>query len=106
MSTWQITTAIAGSPNSSFSMEDRHVEKNGITVGVGVTVMNKAGLTTSVKYNGKFQDGYSAHGIIGELRYEFLAMTLQTNGVSASKHVIDSETARSLADISLYADHL
>jgi uncharacterized protein with beta-barrel porin domain len=68
MSTWQITTAFAGSPNSSFSMEDRHVDKNGITVGVGVTVMNKACLSVSVKYSGEFRDGYSAHGIIGELR--------------------------------------
>jgi outer membrane autotransporter protein len=66
-----ITTAFAGAPNNSFSIEGQGVEKNGFTIGTGITLMNKRGLTTSVKYNGEFREGYGAHGIIGELRYEF-----------------------------------
>jgi outer membrane autotransporter protein len=66
-----ITAAFAGSPNSLFSMEGQHVEKNGVSVGAGITLMNKSGLITSVKYSGEFRDSYSAHGIIGELRHEF-----------------------------------
>jgi len=68
VSTRQITAVFAGSPNSSFSVEGQHADKNGITVVAGVTVMNRAGLSVSVKYKGEFRDGYSAHGIIGELR--------------------------------------
>jgi outer membrane autotransporter protein len=66
-----ITTAFEGAPNASFSIEGQGVEKNGLTIGSGITLMTKGGLTTSVKYNGEFRDGYRAHGIIGELRYEF-----------------------------------
>jgi outer membrane autotransporter protein len=66
-----ITTALAGAPDSAFSIKGQHVEKQGLTIGAGITFLNKGGFTTSVKYNGEFRDSYGAHGIIGELRYEF-----------------------------------
>lgn len=66
-----ITTAFAGAPNNSFSIKGQQVEKNGMTIGMGITLMNKGGLTTSVKYNGELRKGYQAHGIIGEFRFEF-----------------------------------
>ena len=66
-----IKTAFAGAPNSSFSMAGQQVKKHGVTIGASVTLMNKCGLNTSLRYSGEFRDGYSAHGIIGELRYEF-----------------------------------
>jgi len=66
-----ITTAFEGAPNNSFSIEGQGAENNGLTIGTGITLMNKRGLTTSVKYNGEFREGYRAHGVIGELRYEF-----------------------------------
>ena len=66
-----ITTAFAGAPDSAFSIKGQHVEKQGLTIGTGITFINKKGFTTSLKYNGEFRDGYGAHGLIGELRYEF-----------------------------------
>jgi uncharacterized protein with beta-barrel porin domain len=66
-----ITSAFASTPDSTFSIEGRHVEKQGLTIGTGITFINEKDFTTSLKYNGEFRDGYGAHGIIGELRYEF-----------------------------------
>jgi outer membrane autotransporter protein len=66
-----ITTSFEGAPNSAFSIDGQSVEQSGVTVGTGITLMTKGGLITSVKYNGEFQEDYQAHGVIGELRYEF-----------------------------------
>ena len=66
-----ITSAFAGAPDSAFSIEGQSIEKNGLTIGTGITFINKKGFTTSLKYNGEFRNGYGAHGLIGELRYEF-----------------------------------
>jgi outer membrane autotransporter protein len=65
-----INAAYAGSPNDSFSIKGQDVEQHGATVGAGLTLMNK-GITTSVRYNGEFRDDYHAHGVIGEIRFEF-----------------------------------
>ena len=66
-----IKTAFAGAPNDSFSIRGQDVEKNGATVGIGLTILNNRGISTSLRYNGEFRDDYHANGVIGELRYEF-----------------------------------
>jgi uncharacterized protein YhjY with autotransporter beta-barrel domain len=66
-----IRTAFAGSPNESFSIRGQDVEKHGATVGIGLTLMNNSGFSTTLKYNGEFRENYQANGVMGELRYEF-----------------------------------
>ncbi len=66
-----ITTSFAGAPDTAFSIEGQDVTEHGVTVGAGVTLMNKGRFSTSLKYNGEFREDYQAHGVIGELRYEF-----------------------------------
>lgn len=66
-----ITAFLAGAPNTAFSIQGQDVEQHGAAVGVGITLMSNNGFVTSLKYNGEFREDYQAHGVIGELRYEF-----------------------------------
>jgi len=66
-----ITTSYTGAPASSFSMPGQDVERNGVTLGLGVGFETKKGVSTSLNYNGEFRDGFSAHGIIGRISYRF-----------------------------------
>jgi outer membrane autotransporter protein len=66
-----ITTSYTGAPASSFSIPGQNVERNGVTLGLGVGFETKKGVSTSLNYNGEFRDGFSAHGIIGRVSYRF-----------------------------------
>ncbi|MCK5382219.1 MAG: autotransporter domain-containing protein, partial [Gammaproteobacteria bacterium] len=66
-----ITTSYTGAPTSSFSIPGQDVERNGVTLGLGVGFETRKGVSTSLNYNGEFRDGYSAHGIIGRISYRF-----------------------------------
>jgi uncharacterized protein YhjY with autotransporter beta-barrel domain len=66
-----ITTSIQGSPDTPFSVEGQKVERNGMTLGTGITFMNRHGFSTRLKYSAEFRENYEAHDVMGELRYEF-----------------------------------
>jgi outer membrane autotransporter protein len=66
-----ITTSYTGAPASSFSLPGQDVERNGVTLGLGVGFETRKGVSTSLNYNGEFRDGFSAHGIIGQISYRF-----------------------------------
>ena len=66
-----ITTSYTGAPASSFSIPGQDVERNGVTLGLGVGFETRKGVSTSLNYNGEFRDGFSAHGIIGRVSYRF-----------------------------------
>ena len=66
-----ITTSYTGAPASSFSIPGQDVERNGVTLGLGVGFETRKGVSTSLNYNGEFRDGFSAHGIIGRVGYRF-----------------------------------
>ena len=66
-----VTSAFAGAPGVSFSVDGQDVEQHGAVVGAGITLMNASGLVTSIAYSGEFRDGYDAHAVIGQLRIEF-----------------------------------
>jgi outer membrane autotransporter protein len=66
-----ISASFAGAPGTSFSVRGQDVEPHGAIVGAGLTFISKGGLSASLKYNGEFRENYQAHGILGELRYEF-----------------------------------
>jgi uncharacterized protein YhjY with autotransporter beta-barrel domain len=66
-----ITSSFAGSPGTSFSIKGQDVEKNGATLGTGITFIHKSGLSTSFKYIGEFREKYKSNGVMGELRFTF-----------------------------------
>ena len=66
-----ITSSFSGSPNTSFSMAGRDVDKVGAVIDAGFTFITKGGVSTSLKYSGEFRDQYQSHGIMGQLRLEF-----------------------------------
>jgi uncharacterized protein with beta-barrel porin domain len=66
-----ITSSFTGSPGASFSIKGQDVERNGATLGAGITFVHKSGLSTSLKYIGEFREKYKSNGIMGELRFTF-----------------------------------
>ena len=66
-----ITSSFAGSPGASFSMKGQDVERNGASLGAGITFVYKSGLSTSLKYRGEFREKYKSNGVMGELRLTF-----------------------------------
>jgi outer membrane autotransporter protein len=66
-----ITSSFAGSPGASFSIKGQDVEKNGATLGAGITFVHKSGLSTSLRYKGEFREKYKSNGVMGELRFTF-----------------------------------
>jgi len=66
-----ITSSFAGSPGASFSIKGQDVERNGATLGAGITFVHKSGLSTSLKYKGDFLKKYKSNTIMGELRFTF-----------------------------------
>jgi uncharacterized protein with beta-barrel porin domain len=66
-----ITSSFAGSPGASFSIKGQDVERNGATLGAGITFIHKSGFSTSLKYMGEFREKYRSNGVMGEIRYTF-----------------------------------
>jgi outer membrane autotransporter protein len=66
-----ITASFAGSPGTSFTIEGQDIENSGATFSAGLRLMHKGGLMTSLEYNAEFREDYSAHGLIGEVQYQF-----------------------------------
>jgi len=66
-----ITSSFDGSPGASFSIKGQDVERNGATLGAGITFVHKSGLSTSLKYIGEFREKYKSNGVMGELRFTF-----------------------------------
>jgi uncharacterized protein with beta-barrel porin domain len=66
-----ITSSFAGSPGASFSIKGQDVEKNGATLGAGITFVHESGISTSLKYMGEFREKYKSNGVMGELRFTF-----------------------------------
>jgi outer membrane autotransporter protein len=66
-----INAAYLDAPDASFSIAGQPVGKNGAVLGLGVTYRTSRGLATFLRYKGEFRSHYAAHGVVGELRYEF-----------------------------------
>jgi subtilase-type serine protease len=66
-----ITSSFAGSPDASFSMKGLDVERNGASLGAGITLVHKSGLSTFFKYKGEFREKYKSNGVMGEVRFTF-----------------------------------
>lgn len=66
-----INASYVGAPDASFSIEGRTADRNGAVLGLGIGYQTQAGFSTLLKYNGELRDHFSAHSIIGELRFDF-----------------------------------
>ncbi|HUL91104.1 MAG TPA: hypothetical protein VLV56_02050 [Burkholderiales bacterium] len=66
-----INASYVGVPDSSFSVDGQPVQRNGALVGLGLSYRSKGGYITTFQYTGEFRDGFRAHGLAGEFRYEF-----------------------------------
>jgi len=66
-----ISAAFQGSPDISFTTEDRDIDEDGILIGVGVTVINKSNTSVYLRFDGEKRGDFSAQRISGGLRYEF-----------------------------------
>ena len=66
-----ITSSFAGAPGIKFSVDGQPVERNGLVIEAGATLFHRNGLSIPIRYSGEFREGYSSHGILGMLRYEF-----------------------------------
>jgi outer membrane autotransporter protein len=66
-----ITAAFDGSPGTSFTTESRDIDKDGIIIGGGVTLLNKAGVSTYFRYDSEMRGNYDSQRMSGGFRYEF-----------------------------------
>jgi uncharacterized protein with beta-barrel porin domain len=66
-----LTASFAGSPGASFSLPGQDVEPHGLTTGAGLTFLFKEHVGTSLRYKGEFRNNYSAHAVVGEVRFTF-----------------------------------
>lgn len=66
-----LRAAYAGSPGATLSLPGQDVEPHGVTGGGGITFLFKNDVATSLRYKGEFRDNYSAHAVVGELRFNF-----------------------------------
>jgi len=67
----RITAALDGSPTMTFVTDGRDIDKDGIVLGAGLTLIRKNNLSLSVKYTGEFRSHYEVHALTGGIRYEF-----------------------------------
>jgi uncharacterized protein with beta-barrel porin domain len=66
-----ITASYAGAPGSAFAVREQGLERDGLRLGAGIRYLNRKGLRTSLRYELEARGRYRAHGLFGELRYEF-----------------------------------
>jgi outer membrane autotransporter protein len=66
-----ITASFVGSPGAAFTIEGQDVDDHGATFGAGLSFIHKSGFSTSLEYNAELRENYTAHGIIGQIRYVF-----------------------------------
>jgi outer membrane autotransporter protein len=67
----RMTASFTGFPGAGFVSAGRDIEKNGASVGAGITYLHKSGISASLYYNGEFWGSYTSNGVYGQLRYEF-----------------------------------
>ena len=67
----RIVAAFDGSPTTTFVIDGRDIDSDGIVLGVGLTVIRKNNVSLSVSYTGELRSHYEAHALTGGVRYEF-----------------------------------
>ncbi len=67
----RIVAAFDGSPTMTFVTDGRDIDRDGVVLGAGLTVLRKNNLSFSLKYTGELRSHYEAHALTGGIRYEF-----------------------------------
>lgn len=67
----RIVAAFDSSPGTTFVTNGRDIDRDGVLLGAGLTLIHKNDLSLSLKYTGEFRSHYKAHALTGGIRYEF-----------------------------------
>lgn len=67
----RIVAAFDSSPGTTFVTDGRDIDRDGVLLGAGLTLIHKNDLSLSLKYTGEFRSHYKAHALTGGIRYEF-----------------------------------
>lgn len=67
----RITAAFDGAPATTFVTDGRDIDRDGLVLGAGLTVIRRNNLSLSLKYTGELRSHYKAHALAGGMRYEF-----------------------------------
>jgi len=60
----------AGAP-VPLNIDGRKINRDSAAIDVGISFTGTGGITTSLKYNGILQEGYTAHSVMGQLQLSF-----------------------------------
>jgi outer membrane autotransporter protein len=66
-----VTAAFDGAPDTSFTTDSRDVDKDGIIIGGGVTLLNKSGVSMYLRYDSEMRPNYDSQRMSGGIRLEF-----------------------------------
>jgi outer membrane autotransporter protein len=66
-----LTTAYAGAPGMAFSIAGQPTSRHGLVLRPGLTFLHPAGVSTTLRYSGQFQDAFQSHAVLGEVRVQF-----------------------------------
>ncbi|MBI5785329.1 MAG: autotransporter domain-containing protein [Rhodocyclales bacterium] len=66
-----VTASFAEAPGNSFSISGEAVEKYGVTIGAGMTLLQGRKSAAVLRYIGEFRERNASHGLMGEFRYAF-----------------------------------
>jgi outer membrane autotransporter protein len=66
-----LTTTYAGAPGAAFSIAGQPTSRNGLVVRPGLTFVHPAGVSTTLRYTGQFQNDFQSHAVLGEVRAQF-----------------------------------
>lgn len=67
----RITAAFDGSPSMTFVTDSRDIDKNGVILGAGLTLINKDSVNISMRYMGELRNHSKSHALTVGIRYEF-----------------------------------
>jgi len=66
----RLPVTFSGAP-LSLNVDGRKLGQDSAAVDAGLSFTSTGGITTSLKYNGVLQDGYTAHSVMGNIQLAF-----------------------------------
>ncbi|RPJ31211.1 MAG: autotransporter outer membrane beta-barrel domain-containing protein [Planctomycetaceae bacterium] len=66
-----IVARFDGAPTTAFAIDSRDIDRDGVLLGAGLTLINKGRLNLAIHYIGEVRSHYDSQAVIGGLRYEF-----------------------------------
>ena len=66
-----LSVAFSSVPELSFNTGSADFPRDGLAVDCGLTFISSNHASLSASYKGQFREGYTAHSVVGSIRYEF-----------------------------------